>query len=177
MQMRYGRSVRVLHWLLAVLLLLQLAFGWWVGELPRNTPARGYFINLHKSVGMLTGLLILLRIYGRLLSTAPALPITMARWQQRLATAGHHLMYLCMLVLPLSGYIASNFSRFGVKFFNTITLAPWGPDDKNIYTFFNQLHGLSGWLLLALVVLHVLAAIGHGLRRDGTFSRISLWPP
>jgi cytochrome b561 len=176
MPIRYGRSVRVLHWLLAVVLLLQLAFGWWVGELPRNTVARGYFINLHKSVGMVTGLLILMRIYWRLLSAAPALPSTMPHWQQRLATAAHHLMYLCMLVLPLSGYIASNFSRFGVKFFNAITLAPWGPDDKGLYTFFNQLHSLSGWLLLALVVLHVLAAIGHGLRRDGVFFRISLWP-
>jgi cytochrome b561 len=125
--MRYGRSVRILHWLLAVLLLLQLTFGWWIGELPRNTVARSHFINLHKSVGMVTGSLILLRIYWRLLSDAPALPTTLAPWQQRLAAAGHHLMYLCMLVLPLSGYIASNFSRFGVKFFNTITLAPWRP--------------------------------------------------
>jgi cytochrome b561 len=123
-----------------------------------------------------TGLLILLRIYWRITSTAPTLPITLARWQQRLAKAGHHLMYLCMLVLPLSGYVASNFSRFGVKFFNTITLAPWGPDDRGIYTFFNQLHSLTGWLLLALVALHVLAALGHGLRRDGIFLRIALWP-
>jgi cytochrome b561 len=176
MQARYARSVRILHWLLAALLLLQLAFGWWVGELPRNTPERGYFINLHKSIGIVTGLLILLRIYWRLASTTPTLSISMARWQQRLATASHQLMYLCMLVLPLSGYIASNFSRFGVKFFNAITLAPWGPNDKGIYTFFNQLHSLSGWLLLALVALHVLAAIGHGLRRDGIFFRIALWP-
>jgi cytochrome b561 len=80
LQARYDRPVRILHWLLAALLLLQLAFGWWVGDIHRNTPPRGYFINLHKSVGMVTGSLILLRIYWRLLSAAPALPTTLAPW-------------------------------------------------------------------------------------------------
>ena len=176
MASRYARSARVLHWLVASLLLAQCAFGFWLDGIARNTPARGYFTNLHKSTGLLIGLLILLRLYVRLRHRAPALPPTLAAWQQRLAASSHHLLYLLMLVLPLSGYLASNFSKHGVKFFNLLALPPWGSDDKAIYAVFNQSHKISVVLLLALVALHLLAALCHGLRRDGIFSRISLRP-
>lgn len=176
METRYGRTVRVLHWLIAILLLGQFAFGWWLGEIPRNTPTRGYFVNLHKSAGIIIGLLILLRIYWRLRHSPPPLPAFMVRWQQRLATVSHHALYACMLVMPLSGYMASNFSRHGVKFFNAVTLSPWGPDDKLVYAVLNQVHKTTAVLLLALVVLHVLAALWHAVHRDGIFSRIWLRP-
>ena len=86
------------------------------------------------------------------------------------------MLYLLMVVMPLSGYVASNFSKHGVKFFNTWALPPWGADDKAIYAFFNQTHKLSAVLLLALVVLHVAGAIFHAVRKDGTMQRIALRP-
>lgn len=176
MDQRYDRTARLLHWLIAALLLGQFIFGWWLTDIPRNTPARGYFVNFHKSTGMLLGLLILLRIGWRVMHAPPALPLAMARWQRVLAVASHHVMYLCMLVMPLSGYLASNFSRHGVKFFNAITFPPWGFDDKPMYALFNQAHKTTAVLLLALVLLHVSAALWHGLRQDGIFSRIWLRP-
>src|ERR1035437_2703685 len=151
MKSRYDRIARVLHWLVALLLLAQCAFGYWLGEVPRNTPERGYFINLHKSTGLLIGLLILWRIYWRLKQRAPAYQILMARWQQRLAHSTHHIPDVFMLVLPLSGYIASNLSKHGVKFFNAIVLPAWGPDDKLLYGVFNQTHKIAAVLLLGLV--------------------------
>lgn len=176
MASRYGRTARVLHWLIAIFLLAQCAFGFWLGDVPRNTPERAYFINLHKSIGLLIGVLILLRVFWRLRHLAPQLPLAMLRWQQRLAASSHHVMYLFMLVLPLSGYLASNFSKHGVKFFNIVMLSPWGPDDKLLYRVFNQAHKVGAVLLLALISLHVLAAFWHVWRRDGIFSRISLRP-
>jgi len=176
MESRYNRTARSLHWLIAVLLLGQFVFGWWLGDIPRNTPARGYYINLHKSMGILIGLLIVLRIVWRLKHSAPPLPQSLPRWQHRLAAASHHGMYLCMVVMPLSGYLASNFSKHGVKFFNTFLLPPWGSDDKQLYAVFNQTHKITAVVLLALVVLHVLAALQHGLRRDGIISRMWIRP-
>ena len=176
MASRYGRTARVLHWLIAILLLVQFVFGWWLNDIPRNTPARGYFVNLHKSTGIVLGLLILLRIFWRFRHPPPPLPAMMARWRQGLAAASHHALYVCMVVMPLSGYIASNFSRHGVRFFNAIALPPWGPDEKLVYAVFNQVHKTCAVLLLALVVLHVLAAVQHGLHRDGIFPRIWLRP-
>lgn len=173
MDQRYTRTAMFLHWLIAILLLSQFAFGWYLNDVPRGTPARGYFVNLHKSTGMLLGLLILARLAWRLTHRPPPLPDAVPRWQQRLAAASHHMLYVCMLVMPLSGYIASNFSKHGVNFFNSVKLAPWGSDDELIYAVFNRTHKITSWLLLALVTLHVLAALKHALiDNDGIFFRM-----
>ena len=83
------------------------------------------------------------------------------------------MLYVFMLVMPLSGYLASNFSKHGINFFNSIKLAPWGSDDKLIYAIFNQTHIVSSWLLLALVLVHVAAALKHLLvDHDSVFSRM-----
>jgi cytochrome b561 len=173
MEQPYTRTAMLLHWLIAILLLSQFAFGWYLNGIPRGTPARGYFVNLHKSTGMLLGLLILARLAWRLMHAPPPLPDTIPRWQQRMAELSHCMLYVCMLVMPLSGYIASNFSKHGVNFFNSIKLAPWGSDDKLLYALLNQTHKIASLLLLALVILHVLAALKHLLiDRDGVFSRM-----
>ena len=83
-------------------------------------------------------------------------------------------MYVCMLLMPLSGYTASNFSPHGVKFFNTVAMPAWGPDNKAVYAFFNQVHKSTALVLLTLVFLHVAAAVWHATRQDEIFSR--MWP-
>jgi cytochrome b561 len=173
MDHRYTRTAMFLHWLIALLLLSQFAFGWYLQDVPRGVPARSYFVNLHKSTGMLIGVLILLRIVWRLRHTPPPLPDEVPRWQRRLAAASHFALYACMLVMPLSGYVASNFSKWGVNFFNAVMLPPWGSDDKVVYAFLNQTHKVTSLVLLTLVVLHVLAALKHLLiDRDGVFTRM-----
>ena len=173
---RYDRVARLLHWLLAALLIAQLAFGWWLDEIPRNTPARGYFINLHKSVGLVLGLLVLVRLGWRLGHKPPALPAATPAWQRQISGITHGLLYALMLIVPTSGYLASNFSKHGINFFNSIKLAPWGVDNREIYSLFNQTHKLSVALLVGLIVIHVGAALWHGLRRDGVLSRMGLRP-
>ena len=173
MVQQYTRTAIVLHWLIAVLLLGQFAFGWYLQEIPRGVPERSYFVNLHKSSGILLGLLILVRVGWRLTHKPPALPDTIPRVQQRIASVTHILLYVLMVVMPLSGYIASNYSKWGVKFFNVVTFPPWGVESKLIYAIFNQTHKVASWLLLALVILHVFAGLKHLLvDRDRVFSRM-----
>jgi cytochrome b561 len=160
---QYTRTAMLLHWLIAVLLLGQFLFGWYLTGIPRGIPERGYFVNLHKSTGLVIGVLVLLRIAWRLSHTPPPLPQTVPGWQRTAARVSHVLLYVLMLAMPLSGYIASNFSKWGVKIFNTFTLPPWGSDDKQIYAFFNQAHQILSWALLGLILLHVLAALKHAL--------------
>ena len=175
MQLSYSRTAMLLHWLIAFLLLGQFAFGWYLSEIPRGTPPRGYFVNLHKSTGLLIGLLIVVRIGWRLTHPPPALPDSVPQWQQKVAAGTHYGLYVLMVMMPLSGYMASNFSKYGVNFFNVYKLAPWGNDDKVIYAFFNQTHLVTSWLLLAMVLVHVLAALKHvWVDRDTIFFR--MWP-
>lgn len=172
---RYTGTAIALHWVVALLLLGQYAFGLLLDDIPRGTPARGYYVNLHKSTGILIGLLILLRLGWRLTHKAPPLADKTPGWQRTAAGFSHAFLYLCMLALPLSGYLASNFSRHGIKFFNMMRWAPWGPDDKSLYAFFNGAHHLAALLLALLVAVHVLAVAKHMLvDRDALLLR--MWP-
>ena len=169
----YGRVAVALHWLIGLALLAQIAFGFLLDDLaPRGTPARAGVINLHKSFGILLALLIAARLAWRVTHRPPAWPPSMPRWQRRAADWVHCAMYVLIVVTPVAGYVASNFSRHGVKFFG-VPLRAWGPDLPPVYAFFNGLHVATAWVLSALVTAHVLAALKHGLvDRDGMFSRI-----
>jgi len=95
----------------------------------------------------------------------------MPGWQQTAAVWSHRLLYLCMIVMPLSGYIGSNFSKYGVKFFGH-QWDPWGPEDKQIYAVFNGLHKGTAFVFTAIIVLHIGAALRHAIRRDGVLLRM-----
>jgi len=171
---RYDRVTAWLHWAIGILLLAEIAFGLVLDEIaPRGTPARAGVINLHKSFGIVLGILIVVRIAWRLGHAAPPWPATMSARRRRAADLGHGALYVCMVVAPLSGYVGSNFSKHGVRFFG-MALPPWGPDSPAVYSFLVGLHDISSYLLLALVVGHVAMALKHALiERDGIFARIA----
>jgi cytochrome b561 len=171
----YTRTAIALHWLIALVIFAQVPFGWYLEEIPRGTPARGWYVNLHKSVGVTLGVAIVLRACWRWLHPPPPLPDWMPRWERIGASATHAALYACMLIMPLTGYVASNFSKWGVKYFNAIQLPPWGVDDARIYAFFNGAHVATSYLFVALIVAHVASAVWHASRRDGIVQR--MWPP
>lgn len=173
MEDRYSRTAMALHWVIALAVLGQIAFGWYLQTVPRLTPDRTVFVNLHKSTGLVIGILILVRLAWRLTHKPPPLPAAMPAWERRAARASHALLYACMLIMPLAGYTASNFSKFGVKLFNRIVLPPWGVDDRAVYAFFNGLHVATSYVFVALIAIHIAAALKHlFLPRYGVFRRM-----
>ena len=175
---RYGRAATLLHWVIGAALLGQLAFGWILGQFPRGSPARAAAVNLHKSTGLILAILILLRVIWRIRHSPPAYPANISRRQATAVRAGHLLLYFCMIAMPLSGYLASNFSRHGIKFLNQVQLAPWGPDNKAIYGLLNGTHDVLGAVFSALVIGHILLALYHAfVARDGLSSRMGLGIP
>jgi cytochrome b561 len=172
---RYGRVGIALHWLIGIALLGQMTFGFLLDDIaPRGTPARASVVNLHKSFGIVLALFIVARLMWRLTHRPPVWPLSMPEWQRRAALLGHRALYVCMIVMPLSGYVASNFSKHGIKLFG-FPLAPWGADSPGVYSFFNGLHVATAWVFCLLIAGHIAVALKHALvDRDGVFSRI--WP-
>lgn len=168
----YSRTAIMLHWALAILIIGQILFGWYLQSVERGTPDRTVFVNLHKSFGMLLGLLILFRSWWRLTHRVPALSAARPAWEHTAARISHWALYVCMLIMPLSGYLASNFSRWGVNFFNVLHMPPWGPESQAIYGFLNATHVVTSYAFVALIAVHVLAALRHLLLRDGVFERM-----
>lgn len=172
---QYDRVAIVLHWLLAALIIGEWIFGHLLDDLgPSGTPERATVINLHKSIGLTIGLLVVLRIVWRFTHRAPPMPEGTSALMRRLAHGGHHLLYLAIVVVPLSGYLMSNFGKYGIDFFGLFTLPAWGPDDKTWRGVFHEVHEIGTWVLALLVVGHVAAALYHTVvLRDGTLSRMS----
>ena len=171
---RYTRVARLLHWLVVALVFGQIAFGWFLRTVERGTPDRSLFVNLHKSTGITIGIIILFRLYWRLAHRPPTMPDAMATWERLGARASHIALYMCMLIMPVSGYFASNFSKYGIKYFNIVALPPWGADDKQVYAVFNTTHVVTSYIFVALIAVHVAAALTHLRRRDGIFERMWL---
>src|SRR3977135_1029707 len=161
MQDRYSRTAILLHWLIALAVLGQIAFGWYLQLIPRGVPDRAVFVNFHKSTGLVIGLLIVFRLAWRLTHTPPPRPESMPAREPSAARLNPALAYACMLIMPIAGYTASNFSKFGVKLFNAVLLPPWGVDDRGVYAFFNGLHVATSYVFVTLIAVHMLAAAKH----------------
>ena len=167
----YDDVAVVLHWLLAVALFGQLVLGWWMIGLPETPPGlqAGWF-NLHKSIGVTIAAVVLVRLAWR--STHPvAMPDVLPRWQQRAARANHRLLYVLMLVIPLSGYLGSSFSGYPVRYFG-VALPSWTAAWPAGKTFMSGLHLAGIWTFMALLLVHVGAAFWHLARRDGVAARM-----
>jgi cytochrome b561 len=168
---RYGRPAIALHWLSALLIIAMLFLGFWMVDLPRRTPARGFYFNLHKSFGIVVGVLVLARVTWRLTHAAPVLPACMPRWQAAAARTNHFLLYACMALQPLTGYVGSSFNQYGVKVFG-FALPQWAWEDRHLRELFAAFHGWLAIVLSVLVGIHVAAACKHLLKHDGIFQRM-----
>lgn len=169
---RYDRLSVVLHWLMAALLLAQLALGIWMTGLPKDgSGVRAWWFNQHKSLGMVLGLLVLLRLAWALLRPRVP-PLAQGAARQRLASGAHRLLYALMLLVPLAGFLGSVFSGYPIRFYGLL-LPQWSGRWDDAKALMAGVHHWSAWALLALAVLHVAATAHHQLvLRDGALRRM-----
>ena len=170
---RYSRFAVALHWIMALGVLTQILLGWWMIEIPKSPPGlRAYWFNVHKSIGITLGLLAIVRIGWRFARPAPALPDHLPAWQRTAAVASHAGLYVCMMVMPLAGYLGSSFTKYPIKYWG-VTLPHWGWDAPALKEICSTVHYAAAWGFMGLVTLHVLAALMHVLvKRDGVFQRM-----
>ena len=171
---RYTKTAIVLHWLIAAAVLGLIGWGWWMQTIPKSpTGPRVDAFNLHKSVGMTFLLLMLARIAWRAGHPPPPF-VPMPQWQAQLARAVHLLLYVCLIVQPLSGYLGSAFSGYPVRFFDFV-LPAWAPKNDALKDALSIVHLVDSWVLVGLLVLHLAGTVKHALlERDGSFRR--MWP-
>ena len=171
---RYTRTAIALHWLVAIAVIVQFAWGWWMQGIPKQPPGmRVDAFNLHKSVGLTILALMTVRLLWRFRHPAPPFP-AMPRWQTWLAHFVHALLYVVLIAHPLAGYLGSVYSGYPVKLFG-MTLPAWGHNDPALKNFFSASHLVTSWVIAIAVALHVAGALKHALvDRDGTLARMGL---
>ncbi|CAN5354695.1 cytochrome b/b6 domain-containing protein [soil metagenome] len=167
----YDVVTKLLHWILAVLLIGLIALGWYMMSI-ENQPGSGWYFNLHKSFGIIAATLILLRLIWVFSHKPAPLPTSVPRWQAKIARGLHMLLYICMILMPITGFIGASFSKHGVAFFG-LELPSWGNPNHDIAEQFFNIHGIIAWALVVLITLHLLAALKHlVINKDGVFQRM-----
>lgn len=166
---RYDRSAMLLHWLHAVLILGLIGWGLYMTGLPKGE-ARSFAIGAHKSFGVLALLLVLVRLAWRSLHPVPP-DERLTSAERRLAAAGHRLLYLLMVFVPLTGYLSSSFTRYPMRVFGAeIPKAGW--PDEGLNATFSAIHSIAAWTLTVLVALHLAAVVLHALRGQPVLARM-----
>lgn len=173
MPLKYDRMLVLLHWVLAMGLFYQLGLGLWMEDIPKDPPGiRAEWFNLHKSIGICLGLLILWRLGWRITHSVPAPPIGNTEFQNKLSQWAHRILYLCMAVLPLSGFMGSNFSQYPIKFFGLVLPKLWDPSPEG-KELFSEIHEVTAFVMMIIIILHISAAVWHQwVKRDGLLSRM-----
>ncbi len=166
--------VVLLHWLLALSVFFLFVSSWWMLSLPLPSDTFTYRevpFQLHKNIGITVfiGLIVMMaNRFAYLVRQARA----QESWLQRMAVWDHLLLYLLLALCCLSGYASSSYSGWATRYWWLIELPLWSAENDELNILFSEIHMISCWALLALMLLHIGAAVYHAFGNDGTIDKI-----
>jgi cytochrome b561 len=172
--MRYSTPAIVLHWLVALLIFAGFPLGLYMVDLPLS-PDKLRLYSYHKWIGITVLLLVAVRVSWRLSHVPPPLPASVAAWQRQASVVVHGLLYLLMIAIPLSGWLMSSAKGFQTVWFGVLPLPDLIGKDKALGDQLVEVHKILNFTLLALVVLHVGAALQHHLIERQPFLQRMGW--
>lgn len=180
---RYTTVAVFLHWLIALMLIGQLAGGFYMHNLP-DTEAELKFelYQLHKSFGVTILLLTLVRLVWRLTHKPPPLPAEMPGWERAAARGAHAGFYVLLIAMPLVGWAVVSSSPFadsvqtylfGVVHWPHLPLFEGVEDRKALSHDIAEIHEYLAFAMIGLIALHVAAALKHQfVDRDSVLSHM-----
>ena len=170
----YPNSTIALHWVVAALIISVGGLGLAFGSAPRS--ARPVLLNLHATAGLVMSVAIAARIIWRLVKRQPNFPAGPSRMLEQASKLLHHLMYVLMLAIPLTGLIA--FIWHGRIFnFGAFVLDFGVLSERSVFHPAQTIHVWLAYALLGSITLHVLATIWHQFfLRDKLLGRMLFQP-
>lgn len=165
-------ALRFLHWTMAAAILAMLFIG--VAMVSTVSSLHSLLVSIHKPLGLMILLLVLVRLWLRFYSVTPPLPASLPGWQRFLAQLSHWALYAMMIIQPLIGWAMQSAAGIPVTIADTFVLPPILPVDNDSYALLRPLHTLVALALFITVMGHLAAALLHALvLRDGVFESMS----
>ena len=169
---RYTPTAIALHWLAALLIFSAFPLGLYVHEMALS-PLKLKLLSYHKWLGVTIFLLTVARIAWRATHTPPPLAATIPLWQQQVAHVLHLLLYILLLLIPLSGWLMSSAKGFPGVYLGLVQLPDLVGKDKALGELLEEAHEMLNFGMIALVGMHVGAALKHHfIDRDDTLRRM-----
>ena len=167
----YTRTAIALHWLIALLIFSLIPLGIYIADL-HFSPSRLKLYSYHKWLGVTVFLLAMARIAWRIKHPAPP-PAGLPAWQRIASAATHHLLYLLILAVPISGWLMSSAKGFQTVYLGIIPLPDLLTKDKATGDALLLVHQILNFTLGALVITHLTAALKHYfIDRDEVLGRM-----
>ncbi|MGB6308418.1 MAG: cytochrome b [Steroidobacteraceae bacterium] len=181
---RYTTVAIALHWGIAILILFNLGVGFFMEGLEPGL--RNIIVPLHISSGITVLILTVLRLGWRFTHPPPPLPAEMTDWERRAAHTAHAIIYFLMLAMPVTGWaiVSAHPPRPGAGplVWGLLHLPPIppvshldAPVQKAAHESFVRIHSIGGWIYVALLTLHIAAALKHQFYdRHAQFARMGV---
>ena len=169
---KWGAVSQSLHWVTAALIFFSLITGylWW---LRKYTHVGVSVISNHKTVGLLVLLLVIMRVFWRLIVALPKPHYSLSSLQQILIKMSHRLIIALMIIMPISGWMMSTAAGYKTNIFFTKVSMPFIEKNKSLVELTSIIHHYAGWLLLVMLVVHIFIACWHHfIHKDPVFLRM-----
>ncbi len=168
---RYSAMAIALHWLTAAMVVAGFTLGLSMIGLPLSRQKLQWYA-WHKWIGITVWLLTCARLAWRLGHPGPAMP-PMPEWQRRVAVLVHVLLYVLLLLIPVSGWLHSSATGVQVVYLGLVPLPDLVARDRELGDVLRTVHVTLNFTLLAVVCLHTVAALKHHfVDRDTVLTRI-----
>jgi len=170
--LRHARTIIVLHWLTALLVIALWTIGQTIDFAPRGT-ARVDYRSAHMTLGLILGVVLLVRLVWRM-TRGGMLPALQQGIMLVIARATHGLLYTLLAATIALGIL--NVSARGDSVYNLVTVPQWHPSDRPFIRYVGDWHAFASNALLIVAGLHSAAAlIHHFVLRDATLRRMLPW--
>lgn len=183
---RWGKVSKLLHWSIALLILVQVPLGFVMGHFhgktftdPSVLPLTHTLSMFHNTIGFLVLILAAIRLGWRVSQPSPEIPASLATYQRWLAHATHAFLYALLFIAPLSGWATlSAYGEWPIYLFVWDDIVPPIVDklplsDPNGFDLYSTIHKLCYQVGGALLALHIAAAVWHQkVMKDGLLSRM-----
>lgn len=172
----YSKTARIFHWGIALAVLLMIPAGLIMTREGLYRPLQDALFIFHKNLGFFLFPFILARLAYRLTHPPPPLPDSMPDWQKRAARLSHGLLYTLLLIMPLSGFTRVRAGGFPIELPDALGFGTWIAKNEPLANAAQALHLAAALTLIAVLAVHIGAALHHALiRRDEVWGH--MWPP
>ena len=170
---QFPASMRFLHWLMAAMVLTMLFIG---VTMIASLADYHALVSLHRPLGVIILLLVVIRYVNRRFSAMPLFPATMSLWERRAASVSEVLLYVLLFVQPVVGWGMLSAARYPIVLYGSLHLFPILPHSAMLYAALRKAHTLVAFLLFLTIIAHFGAILFHTLiLRDRMLYRMVPW--